>query len=307
MAQRETVSVIIPAHNAAVTLGRALDSVLVQSEPVHEILVIDDGSKDDTGRIAASYAQHGVELITLPARSGAAAARNAGIERARGDYLAFLDADDEWLPDKNRRQLEIISKDAAVVFVSCHAFFVSKCPNTPTLANYDRPPATGPGAWKTLLAYSYVTASSVIARRDAVIATGMFDPETCPAEDQDLWIRLARHGEVGFVEDALVRYYDTPGSVTKQDPAYARAKVLGFVHRHIAGAGDSLTPKERRQIRALRYSWLGRTAYAEGDFRHGIPLLVRAASLGHEPWQNLRYLLVASPPAQMLKHWLRLN
>ena len=104
---------------------------------------------------------------------------------------------------------------------------------------------------------------------------------------------------------ALVRYYDSPGSVTKIQPVLGRAKMLGVVERHIAAAGELLTPLERRRIRALRYTSLGRTAYAEGDLTHGVQFLTRAISLGHEPWGNLLYLLVASPPAQFLKRLIR--
>jgi glycosyltransferase involved in cell wall biosynthesis len=305
MYQPGTITVVIPAYNAEATLGRALDSVLAQSKRVDQIVVIDDGSTDGTRAISTSFAGHGVEVIELPRQSGAAVARNAGILTARGEFLAFLDADDEWHPDKSHLQMDVILKNPNMVLVSCHAAFISNHPKSNKLANYGRQPVTGGEAWKALLAYPFITASSVIARRDAVIAVGMFDPETCPAEDQDLWIKLARRGEVGFVQDTLVRYYDTPGSVSKIRPILGRAKMIGVVERHIAAAGELLTPRERRRIRAIRYSWLGRTAYAEGDLRHGLPFIIRAMYMGHEPWRNLRYLVLASPPSQWLKHWLR--
>jgi glycosyltransferase involved in cell wall biosynthesis len=194
-----TVSAIIPAFNAATTIGRAIESALIQTAAVTEIIVVDDGSQDNTSRIAESY---GVKVKSLPRQSGAAIARNIAIECAVGEYLAFLDADDEWLPDKISKQLNALKPET--VLVSCHSLYVSSRPHANILVNYDRPPATGPDAWKTLLAYSFISASSALARRNDVIAAGMFDPNSCPAEDQDLWIKLARRGEVQFVEDILL-------------------------------------------------------------------------------------------------------
>jgi glycosyltransferase involved in cell wall biosynthesis len=305
MNRPNTVTVIIPAYNAASTVARALASVLMQSRPVDQIIVIDDCSTDDTAQIVRSFVDRQVELIMLPSQSGVAVARNAGIDQAWGEYLAFLDADDEWHENKNLQQLKVISAHPQMTFVSCHAVFVSSRKDVPTIVNSERRPATGIDAWKTLLAYSYVTASSVLARRSAVIAAGKFNPESCPAEDQDLWIRLARLGEVGFLNAPLVRYHDTLGSEAKRRPAVGRAKVLSIVKRYLAEAGDYVTPKERRRILGLRYASAGRTAYAEGDLRNGIHFILRAIALGYEPYQLLQYLLIASPPARLLKRCFR--
>src|SRR5579863_7730993 len=101
-----TVSVVIPAYKAAHTIGRALDSLLAQTRPADEILIIDDGSPDDIAGAVAPYGDR-VTLLRKP-NSGAASARNAGLDRVRGEWVAFLDADDYWEPHKLERQLDVL-------------------------------------------------------------------------------------------------------------------------------------------------------------------------------------------------------
>ena len=109
------VSVIIPAFNAADTIVRAIDSVRSQNTPSLEIIVIDDGSVDDTVNVVRSCIRAGenIQLIKMPKNSGVSAARNAGIKVARGKFLAFLDADDIWLPEKLRKQIEVMEQGSA--------------------------------------------------------------------------------------------------------------------------------------------------------------------------------------------------
>src|SRR5690348_5887803 len=94
------VSVIVPAYNRAHTIRRCLDSALGQSISPHEVIVVDDASTDDTTSVVKSISHERLRLITMPARKGAQAARNVGIKNAKSDYIAFLDSDDEWLPEK---------------------------------------------------------------------------------------------------------------------------------------------------------------------------------------------------------------
>ena len=101
------ISVVIPAYNAAAWIRRAVNSVLSQTRPADEIIVVDDGSTDGTGDIVRMY--DGRVRLLQQANAGAAAARNTGILAATGDWIAFLDADDEWLPQKLQRQTEYLN------------------------------------------------------------------------------------------------------------------------------------------------------------------------------------------------------
>jgi len=104
------VSVIVPAYNRAHTIRRCLDSALGQTISPHEVIVVDDASTDDTTSVVKSISDERLRLITMPLRKGAQAARNVGIKNAKGDYIAFLDSDDEWLPEKLEWQIQEITR-----------------------------------------------------------------------------------------------------------------------------------------------------------------------------------------------------
>jgi len=105
----DNISVVIPAYNAAGTIGRALDSVIAQTHPAREILVVDDGSTDRTAQVVSEYGGR-VEYLYQD-NAGPGAARNAGIRAAHGEWIAFLDADDEWLPHRLALQAELLQRD----------------------------------------------------------------------------------------------------------------------------------------------------------------------------------------------------
>jgi glycosyltransferase involved in cell wall biosynthesis len=108
------VSVVIPAHNARTTLERALRSVVAQTYSHFEVVIVDDASVDDTADLARSFPGLDIRVERLDSQSGAAAARNRGIEVSRGEFIAFLDADDEWTPEKTALQLPILLNDPAL-------------------------------------------------------------------------------------------------------------------------------------------------------------------------------------------------
>lgn len=310
MAERECtsaaplVSAIIPARDAERYLARAIDSALAQTYASLEVIVVDDGSVDTTYEVAACYGER-LRLIRLPRPVGPGAARNVGIEAARGTYVAFLDADDEWLPEKTARQVALIESAADLTFVFCGAVFISEASNAPMLVNQNRAPVSGPDAWKVLLAYPFVSTPTVLARREAVLRVGLFDPALPIAEDQDLWIRLARLGQIGYVEEVMARVHDTPGSLAKRLAHEGVVRALEVVDRHVKAAAGELTAAEIREIYAERSASLGRNAYEAGETMLGMRLLLRSIHLGRPTLPVLAYLLSASPLGRMATHRLR--
>ncbi len=150
------VSAIIPAFNAGATLARAIKSVLAQTYEAMEIIVIDDGSSDNTVDVANSFRSNGVKVIQTEYQSGAAATRNLGIEHARGEFIAFVDADDEWLPEKTAKQVETLNANPKAVFVACKAKFISEQPHTPETVNEGRRPVKADlRSMCTLVCYSW--------------------------------------------------------------------------------------------------------------------------------------------------------
>lgn len=201
-----SVSVVIPAYNAEAFVGPALESVLAQTLPPLEILVIDDGSTDDTGARAAAIP--GVRCIRQ-ANAGVSAARNRGIEAARGRFVAFLDADDVWEPEKLATQLDGLDDSRFA--------FSARIETTPRLqplrvvtGGYDGPLIEG------LLFHGNVvgTPSSVVAPVAAVRAVGGFDTRLSMCADWDLWIRMAIKLQGVHSARPLVRYRIHDGSMS---------------------------------------------------------------------------------------------
>jgi glycosyltransferase involved in cell wall biosynthesis len=179
-----TVSVIIPAHNAAAYVERAIASVLAQSMDSTEVIVVDDGSTDDTAVRVRAFGQ-GVRYVWQE-RQERAVARNTGLTHARGEYVAFLDADDYWYPEKLARQLPIFERVPDVGLVCSWVDTVGQHGKIVGTRGEDIPSAT--------------------AGADVVAEAGCFDAAVTYIEDWDLWLRIAARHEVACVEERLAAY-----------------------------------------------------------------------------------------------------
>jgi glycosyltransferase involved in cell wall biosynthesis len=294
------VSVVIPTRDAAGTIRRAIDSVLAQTRPPFEVIIVDDCSRDDTVRRVEAIASPLIRIIRLDAAQGAAGARNAGIAAAAGELVAFLDADDAWLPAKLEQQVALIAADRRFAFVACASqeFAASGADLGDTFRG--RRPMTGPDAWKGLLACNTVATPTVLVWRRHLLALGGFDRALKIGEDQDMWIRLALLGEIGFVEDCLVHVYARANSLSDRGFREHIAYTLRMVERHVAELGSRLAPCEVRAIRGERLGRIGRIA-CEEDYRGGAGLVLRAALLGYRPVESLAFVLRALPPVCWLK------
>ncbi|MDE2181834.1 MAG: glycosyltransferase family 2 protein [Alphaproteobacteria bacterium] len=298
-----SVSVVIPAHNAADTLGRALESVFAQTRPPQEVIVVDDGSTDATGDVARSYAARGVNILARPVREGAAAARNAGVRAATGDWVAFLDADDEWLPSKLERQMAAIDRQPEAIFAFCASHEIA--PDGRLLGDTygGRPVTAGRDMWKALLASNFVATPTVLARRSVLAALGGFDESLKVAEDQDMWIRLALAGASVYVPESLVAVHVRPRSLSSWTLADQRMFTLPMIERHLAGLGDRLTKRERRAIVGERAFRTGLSACDNANLAQGLAMVLGAACRGHRPLRGL--LLAAKLPLATLYRRLR--
>lgn len=207
------VSVVIPAHNAAGTLGQALASLRAQTFSAWEAVVVDDGSTDNTSAVAAHQAgQDGrIRLLRQP-RGGVSAARNTGIAAARYDWLVFLDADDTLAPEYLSRMTRVIAADASLDIVHCGSVRV-------TPDGRRRPPDFAPpldsGPFEVLGRQCAFAVHACVVRRSLVQAVGGFDPGLATHEDWDLWHRLARAGaRFGSVPEVLAIYRMRPKSAS---------------------------------------------------------------------------------------------
>jgi glycosyltransferase involved in cell wall biosynthesis len=201
---------------AALTIERALASVAAQTLKPEKVIVVDDGSDDGTFEIADAFKDqfHGIELRVFSQKNlGAGAARNRAIDEATGDWLAFLDADDEWLPDKLAISMESIFKNN-IVLVAHNYFAVEGSQKKLVVCNARYEAAANP--YRGLYRKGFLATSSVVVRRDSVLEAGGFDETLETAQDFDLWLKILKKKNARFrVEpDALLNYFVTPGSIT---------------------------------------------------------------------------------------------
>lgn len=196
------ISVIIPSHNRAHLLPRALDSVLAQTLPPLEIIVIDDGSSDGTSTLVArDYPQ--VTLLQQQNR-GVSAARNRGIRHARGDWIALLDSDDQWLPAKLARQWQACQKQPEAPLIHSDEIWIRNGRRVNPMNKHKK---TGGWIFQRCLPLCAISPSAALIRRDLFDEVGLFD-ETLPAcEDYDLWLRICSRYPVGYIDEPLLIKY----------------------------------------------------------------------------------------------------
>jgi glycosyltransferase involved in cell wall biosynthesis len=204
------VSVIMPAYNEARTISESMDSVLAQTFGDWELIVVDDGSIDDTRVIVDRYAARDKRIRCIGQKNkGPAAARNTGLRQAAGEYIAFADADDLWVSDKLEKQLKALRSHQRLVSYSSAEYFYGKAaPQSRKVIMFaDEPPKTRKEFLRSLLCGSKKLAvtSSVMFPRDALARTGMFDEDLVNAEDWDLWIRMAEEYDFQPFQEPLFK------------------------------------------------------------------------------------------------------
>ncbi|KRT54910.1 glycosyltransferase family 2 protein [endosymbiont of Ridgeia piscesae] len=196
------VSVIIPTHNRAATLPRAIESVLQQSRPANEILIVDDGSDDDS---RALVTQQFPQCRYLHQQNrGVSSARNLGISASKGEWIALLDSDDAWLPQKLEQQLARVEAQAGKRLCHTEEIWIRNGVRVNAMKKHQK---QGGRIFGNCLPMCVISPSSALLHRSLFDEVGLFD-ETLPAcEDYDLWLRICAHEAVLFLEQPLIVKY----------------------------------------------------------------------------------------------------
>ncbi len=198
------VSVIIPTYNRAHVLKRAIQSVLDQTYPHFELIIVDDGSEDNTEETVKAFRDQRIIYIRHDRNHGGSAARNTAIKSVRGKYIGLLDDDDEWLPEKLEKQLKKFGElpsDFGVVYTG----FSYKSEKSGILSSIT--PALSGDVYKSLLRECILGSPTPLIKKEYFSKTGGFD-ETLPScQDWDMWIRLSKHCKFAFVPDVLAYHY----------------------------------------------------------------------------------------------------
>jgi len=252
------VSIVIPTHNMANYLPVALDTALGQDYPNTEIVVVDDGSTDDTAEIIRPYLPH-VRYFRQQ-QQGVAAARNRALELAQGDYVRFLDADDALCPDSLAPQVDLLDRYPQVALVYGQAHVVDADGTVQGLFGPPRARAAAtvtPStlAFRRLLRGCDICASTVMVRRAALQRVGPFQPAAVPGEDWDVWLRIAAYFDQAYISRPLAYYRIHRNSATA---AYTVASVADS-HRNTLRALFARPDLPYPHLETLAYACLDRT------------------------------------------------
>lgn len=292
MSRAPRVSVIVPTYRSQATIERALESACAQTLAPLEVIVVDDASDDGTRDVVERLAKGRplVRLVALAENGGPSAARNAGLADARGELVAFLDADDEWLPTKLERQAERFAREPRLALCSCDSLYFTPEGHEKRRSHDVLPPVEGDDAWKTLLAYNYMPTPTVMAPRALLLEVGGFDPTVRFGEDLDLWIRAALRGPVAVVREVLVNIVEWSGSLTGTIRHRQPEFVIPYVRRYLEQNAARLAPGEARAILGRRQFEGGLVLFYSGRVFAALPYFLRAARAGHRPLHSLSFV-----------------
>ncbi len=270
------VSAVITAYNCEAYIADAIQSVLNQSRAVDEIVVVDDGSTDGTRRVVADFYDQGIKFIQQQNR-GAGAARNRGIRETSAEYIAFLDADDIWLEDKTRLQLEYLTTHPNAALVSGYARWWNVISDKVYIRGES---LRGMQFLRRELLVRNVLGnpSMVMVRRSALESAGLFSETIRWGQDWELWQRLVQHYEAGMVPEPVTIYrwhQDNLSQVRKWE------RILSYWH------------VSRAAILGSKPVWLRPLLFARSWSNFTYRRAMYAIQFRFPRWRNLWYALVA--------------
>ena len=270
---------IIPTYNRRDLLPRALDSVLAQTVPVDEIIVIDDGSTDGTDDMLRARYGDRVRYVWQP-NAGVSAARNHGLRLAQGRYLALLDSDDLWLPTKTELQVAFLDAHPDFGMVVCDVERVDS--EYRHIDVFHRRDTLREDGWvlRWVLHNPALAPASVLMRREVVDQLGGFDEGLRTAEDLEFHLRVARHWKIGVVEQALVRAMRGHDGLSAADSTYD--DYVRVVEAAVAGARGSVDDQELDEALAGTYARNARGMLIRGRWKEGATLARRAWRLSRD-------------------------
>lgn len=290
------VSVVLPTHNRAASLGRAVDSVLSQSFENLELIVVDDASSDATADLLAKICDPRLRVIRQPANSGPGAARNAGIAQAAGKFVGFQDSDAEWLPEKLTRQVSLLESALASNsnVAGCYSRFIVTSRRGKRVLPVDPPHELSGNIFARLLYENVVDTPSLLVKRELLEEVGLFDEGLKKLEDWDLALRICSQHPMAFLDEVTLVSYDSPDSVNKRVAPESVLKILG---KHSAaferspaalglvtwmiGSGYANLGERKNALRFMRISMA-----QSGNFKKKMAYM--AIAMGMNPYPALR-------------------
>jgi glycosyltransferase involved in cell wall biosynthesis len=271
------VSVIIPTYNYAHFLPEALNSVLDQTYKNFEVIIVDDGSTDNTKDVLKSFLNDQRIRYIYQENSGLPATRNRGIKESKGQFVAFLDSDDVWLPAKLEKQILLFDNDEEIVLVYCGAEFID--------VDGERIPDPGykpiPGAtYKDLLYVNWVigSGSSVLIRKSVFGEAGFFDESLTGLDDIDMWIRILRNRKSDYVDEVQVKIRRHRSMEVANTVVIKKREKAYFHHMQKYMELFPELKEEKKNAYYQTYRKLFYKSYEVGRFKDMLPYFLKACS-----------------------------
>jgi glycosyltransferase involved in cell wall biosynthesis len=282
------VSCIVPFFRPnPAFLRSAVASVIAQSFKDIELVLVDDGSPEDTSWVDTTWSAHG-RIVRKP-NGGPASARNAGIAASKGEAVAFLDADDEWLSDKVERQLEVLRRHPEVGLVYSQVLRID--PGGRDLGVAPETVIAG-AAFRSLLEHNVIPTSTVMVRRTVLDECGVFpeDPSLQGAEDYDLWLRIAERHQIACLPEPSTRYRLHPDGHSR-NPHRAYGAEKRVLENAAARSHGALTDDLKPRLHRLYFEY-GHELFSDDQYAEARQQFMRA--IVHDPRRLRAWVYLAS-------------
>jgi glycosyltransferase involved in cell wall biosynthesis len=308
------VSVIIPSYNTADLIAACLDSVFAQTYSDFEAIVVNDGSPDtpELEKVLKPYLGRIVYLKQENKR--AAGARNHAIREARGEFVAFLDSDDVWLPQHLASQMQLVAEDPSLDLVYANGLLVGGPSDREFM---EQCPSNGAATFDALIVERcQISVSTVVARKQILVGAGLFDEKLPRCDDYDMWVRAAFHGaKIGYNRTVQARLsVCRPGSLSQSRAKNLEAywRILDKLKRTLPLAeGDRAVVSQRAaEIKALYLLEEGKSQLLERQFEKARELMAEANQYFHSSKLSLALLGLGIAPratGKLISFWSRMH
>ena len=264
------VSVIIVTYNRAELLGAAIMSVVNQTFEDFELVIVDDASRDGTSSVVKNFHDQRIKYICHAVNKGEAGARNTGVMNASGEYIAFLDDDDEWLPEKLALQVDLLERSSAQVGIIYTGRYTIDGASEKEIGVMI--PTKKGDLSQEIRRRNFITLSSVLLRRQCFDAVGLFDENIIFGPDYDMWIRIAPMYHFDYIAMPLVKYLVHPNSLSANYDRRAKG-IETTLKKHEDFFSVDKSNFSRRHFR------LGITYYLTGDIQRGRTMCLKAIKI----------------------------
>ena len=238
------VSILVSTYNRADILIRTIDSILAQTFTDYELIVVDDGSTDETRSVMEGYIKEGGINYVYQENRGVAEARNAGVASSRGEYVAFCDSDDFWVPEKLQKQMSLFTEKTALVYSNAYLLSANF---RKEVRSYDLIAPHRGEVYRDLLKKNFIATSSVVVRK--VLLNEPFVGTVC--EDWKMWLAVARRGLFDFVDEPLIYYYEHSHGLSKSKARLIKSRVE--IRKGEYRALDRTSSKDKQLMKEVRF------------------------------------------------------